>query len=465
VLDVVIADIAFFDCRENTDMIKIKRGLDLPISGAPEQIVDTSLTARSVALIGFDYEGMKPTMEVKEGDRVALGQLLFTDKKNSGVKYTSPGAGTISAINRGEKRALQSIVVDLEGSEAVSFEPVASDAISSLPADEVRQRLIDSGLWTALRARPFSKVPKIDSQPAAIFVTAIDTNPLAADPALIIAEQQKSFIDGLTALKALASVPVYCCIAEGAAIDVGSSGASLETFSGPHPAGLAGTHIHALSPVSAHKTVYTVNYQDVIAIGLLFSEGRISVDRVIALGGPEVNQPRLIKTRVGASLEELTAGQIGSGDVRIISGSVWNGRKARGAYAYLGRYHQQVTVLREGRDREFMSYLRAGVNKHSITRTFFSAITPGKLFDFTTTTNGSDRAMVPIGSYERVMPLDILPTQLLRALIVGDTATAQQLGCLELDEEDLALCTYVCPGKYEYGPILRNNLSRIEKEG
>jgi Na+-transporting NADH:ubiquinone oxidoreductase subunit A len=446
-------------------MIKIKRGLDLPISGAPEQIVDTSLTARSVALIGFDYQGMKPTMEVKEGDRVALGQLLFTDKKTPGVKYTSPGAGTVSAINRGEKRALQSIVIDLEGSEAVSFEPVASDAIASMGGDTIRQRLIDSGLWTALRTRPFSKVPAVDSTPAAIFVTAIDTNPLAADPAVIIGQQQSSFIDGLSALGALAEVPLYCCVADGADINVGNSGASLQAFSGPHPAGLAGTHIHALSAVSAQKMVYSINYQDVIAIGLLFSEGRISVDRIVALGGPEVDKPRLVKTRVGANLDELTAGQISSGDVRVLSGSVWNGRKARGAYAYLGRYHQQITVLQEGRDREFMSYMRAGINKHSITRTFLSAIKPSKLFNFSTTTNGSDRAMVPIGSYERVMPLDILPTQILRVLIVGDTATAQLLGCLELDEEDLALCTYVCPGKYEYGPILRDNLNRIEKEG
>lgn len=446
-------------------MIKIKRGLDLPISGAPEQTIDSSTNVRSVALIGFDYIGMKPTMLVKEGDRVRLGEVLFTDKKNVGVKYTSPGAGIVSAIHRGEKRALQSVVIELDGDEQVSFDPVATGALKSLDRAAVQQRLVDSGVWTALRIRPFSKVPALNATPAAVFVTAIDTNPLAASPEIAIAAESASFIDGLTVLGQLCDGHVYCCTADNSNISVGDSGAQLESFSGPHPAGLAGTHIHSLLPVSAQKSVFTINYQDVITVGKLFTEGRIYVDRIISLAGPEVEQPRLLKTRLGASLDELTAGQIGSGDIRILSGSVFNGRKARGAYAYLGRYHQQITVLREGRDREFMSYMRAGVNKHSVTRTFLSALSGNKLFSLTTTTNGSDRAMVPIGSYEKVMPLDILPTQLLRALIVGDTATAQELGCLELDEEDLSLCSYVCSGKYEYGPILRDNLTRIEKEG
>lgn len=446
-------------------MIKIKRGLDLPISGAPEQSIAEGNAARSVALIGFDYIDMRPTMQVAEGDRVALGQVLFTDKKNPGVKYTAPGAGVVAAINRGEKRALQSVVIELDGDEQLSFEPIAASQLKQLDVSAVKQRLIDSGLWTALRTRPFSKVPSPEATPAAIFVTAIDTNPLAANPEVIVARDADSFANGLAVLGRLTSGSVYCCTAANSSISVGDSGAQLAQFDGPHPAGLVGTHIHYLAPVSAKKTVFSVGYQDVIAIGKLFTEGRIAVERVVALAGPEVASPKLLTTRVGANLDELTAGLIGSGDVRVLSGSVLNGRKARGPYAYLGRYHNQVTVLREGRDREFMSYLRLGVEKHSVTRTFISWLSPKKLFSFTTTTNGSDRAMVPIGSYEKVMPLDILPTQLLRALIVGDTATAQQLGCLELDEEDLALCTYVCSGKYEYGPILRDNLTRIEKEG
>ena len=446
-------------------MIKIKRGLDLPIEGAPRQVIEAGATVRSVALIGFDYIGMKPTMNVQEGDRVKLGQVLFSDKKTVGVKYTSPGAGVVSAINRGDKRALQSVVIELDGEEEEVFQAHDAASLASLDSAKVREQLIDSGSWPAFRTRPFSKVPAINSTANAIFVTAMDTNPLAADPAPIIAASASDFQNGLTVLSRLGANTVYCCVAADSGVSVGDSGAELAVFSGPHPAGLAGTHIHSIAPASASRVAWTINYQEVIAIGKLFTEGRISVARTIALGGPLVNDPVLLQTRMGACTDELIAGKTSGTDARAISGSLFNGRKARGAFAYLGRYHQQISVLEEGRDREFLSYLRAGVNKHSVTRTFISSLFKGKLFPFTTTTNGSDRAMVPIGNYERIMPLDILPTQLLRSLIVSDTSTAQELGCLELDEEDLALCTYVCPGKYEYGPILRDNLTQIEKEG
>jgi Na+-transporting NADH:ubiquinone oxidoreductase subunit A len=243
------------------------------------------------------------------------------------------------------------------------------------------------------------------------------------------------------------------------------AGVRAESFAGPHPAGLPGTHIHMLDPVNEAKQVWHINYQDVIAVGKLFTEGKLWTERVVALGGPQVESPRLLRTRLGANLEELTAGELRPGNSRVISGSVFGGRHARGPVAYLGRYHQQVSVLLEGTDRQMIHYLRPGADKHSIMNIFISKFTPGKRFDLTTTTNGSPRAMVPVGNYEAVMPLDILPTQLLRYLIVGDTEMAQKLGALELDEEDLALCSYVCAGKYEYGPILRDNLDRIEKEG
>ncbi|MGJ0599534.1 NADH:ubiquinone reductase (Na(+)-transporting) subunit A, partial [Pseudomonas aeruginosa] len=197
----------------------------------------------------------------------------------------------------------------------------------------------------------------------------------------------------------------------------------------------------------------------------LFTTGQLWTERVIALAGPVVEKPRLVRTRLGANLDELAAGQLQPGNNRLISGSVLGGRTAHGAYAYLGRYHLQLSCLKEGDQREFLHYLRAGVEKHSLLNVFVSRLLGGKRFAFTTSTNGSPRAMVPVGNYEAVMPLDILPTQLLRYLIVGDTEMAQKLGALELDEEDLALCSYVCAGKYEYGPILRDNLARIEQEG
>jgi len=446
-------------------MIRIKRGLDLPITGAPEQRIEAGRPVRSVAVIGFDHHGMKPTMAVQVGDRVKLGQVLFSDKKTPGVVYTAPGAGTVSAIHRGEQRVLQSVVIDLDGDDAIEFRRCTDAEIDRLDDPTVRSNLIDSGLWTALRARPFGKVPAIDAKPHSIFVTAIDTHPLAADPTVVIAEHKDDFARGVRVLARIAAVVV--CHADGTQMPCsGLANVRTETFAGPHPAGLAGTHIHFLDPVHAEKSVWSLNYQDTIAVGKLFATGRLWTERVVSIAGPMAAKPRLVRTRLGASLDELTAGELKTGKkLRVISGSVFGGRTSRGACAFLGRYHLQVSCLEEGTEREMLHYLRAGANKHSVMNLFISKLSSGKLFDFTTSTNGSPRAMVPIGNYEEVMPLDILPTQLLRALIVGDTEMAQKLGCLELDEEDLALCTYVCAGKYEYGPILRDNLTRIEKEG
>ena len=445
-------------------MIKIKNGLDLPITGSPVQQISAARPARNVALVGSDYNGLKPTMAVQVGDRVKLGQVVFSDKRNPGVDFTAPGAGVVSAIHRGQQRVLQSLVIDLDGDEELTFAQYPAAQLADLDPQLVRANLLQSGLWTALRSRPYSKVPAVDATPSSIFVTAMDTQPLAADPVLVIAEQAADFTSGLQVLTRLARV--YLCKADGTSLP-GEQLPQVQSasFSGPHPAGLAGTHIHFLDPVSAGKSVWSIGYQDVIAIGKLFLTGRLSVERVIALAGPVVEKPRLLRTRLGANLEELTAGELAPGYNRVISGSVLGGRTARGAYGYLGRYHQQVSCLHEGDERELMHYLRAGVNKHSVLNIFVSKLNSAKRFAFDTSTNGSPRAMVPVGNYEEVMPLDILATQLLRSLIVGDTDMVQKLGGLELDEEDLALCSYVCAGKYEYGPILRDNLSRIEKEG
>ena len=445
-------------------MIRIRRGMELPVEGAPAQSIETACPVRTVAVLGPDYHGMKPTMAVQVGDRVKLGQILFSDKKNPGVHFTSPAAGTVAAINRGAQRVLQSVVIQVEEGEEEVFAAYADNQLEALDPSAIRENLLKSGLWTALRTRPFSKVPHTDATPASIFVTAMDTHPLSGDPALIIAEHTEDFRRGLRILSRIA--PVVVCAAEGSRVSAdGLSGVRLENFSGPHPAGLPGTHIHFIDPVSANHSVWQIYSQDVIAIGKLFSTGRIWVERVVALGGPVVKKPRLLRTRLGASLDELSAGELEQGNNRVVSGSLLGGRTAHGPYAYLGRYHSQVSCLKEGNDREFMHWARAGVNKHSILNVFVSKLFSGRKFKFTTTTNGSPRAIVPVGSYEEVMPLDILPTQLLRYLVVGDTDMAQKLGCLELDEEDLALCTYVCAGKYEYGPILRDVLNRIEKEG
>jgi Na+-transporting NADH:ubiquinone oxidoreductase subunit A len=452
--------------------IRIRRGLDLPIKGPPEQRVTEPPAVGSVALLGDDYVGLKPTMLVAEGDRVRRGQALFTDKSNPGVQFTAPGAGQVRAINRGARRALQSVVIELDTSledePAESFGVVDPAALASLAREQVVATLATSGLWTALRTRPYSRIPALEASPRSIFVTATDSNPLAPDPQVVIGLHQGDFAAGLAVLARLTGGPVYVCRRPGTQIPLPGENDrfTIADFAGPHPAGLVGTHIHFVDPVGAERTVWHIGYQDVIAFGRLFLTGTLPVERIVSLAGPLVHEPRLMRTRLGASTEDLTRKTHRPHESRVVSGSVFSGRHALGALAYLGRYHNQVSVLREGRERELFGWIAPGRNKFSVANVFVSSLVRGlRRFAFTTSQNGSPRAMVPIGLYEKVMPLDILPTQLLRALVVGDTDTAQALGALELDEEDLALCSFVCPGKYDYGPVLRRGLEQIEREG
>ena len=445
---------------------EFKKGLDLPITGEPDLAIEAAADVKSVAVIGTEYVGMKPTMAVKVGDPVKLGQLLFSDKMTPGIRYTSPACGEVVAINRGQKRILQSVVIAVNGDEEETFGSYPEDRLSEITRDEVEEKLLTSGLWPVLRTRPYSKVPPPGTTPHSIFVNAMDTNPLAFQPHLIITERKKDFINGLTVLSKLTEGTLYLCHAPGTILP----GADLNfvttaEFKGPHPAGLVGTHIHVLDPVSAQKTVWHLNYQDVLAIGSLFTTGKINVERIISLAGPMVKRPRFLRTRIGAHIEDIVNDELKAGEVRVISGSVFYGQIAVSPFDFLGRYHLQISVIAENRERMLLDWQLPGFNKFSIISTFISKLIPGKRFAFSSTTGGSERAMVPIGMYEKIMPLDIMITFLLRALIVEDTDQAQALGCLELDEEDLALSTFVCPGKYDYGPMLRQNLTQIEMDG
>ncbi|MCA9218346.1 MAG: Na(+)-translocating NADH-quinone reductase subunit A [Planctomycetales bacterium] len=450
-------------------MHEIKKGLNVPLAGMPKQSVVDGPKVGSVGLVADDYVGMKPTMLVQVGDRVKLGQPVFEDKKTSGVLYTSPGAGTVQSINRGAKRKFESIVIELDGDDQESFETFADENLAQLDREKVVANLVTSGLWTAFRTRPYSKVPAIDSEPHSIFVTAIDTSPLAVDPAIALKEPdwERYFVHGLQVISRLTSGCLHLCKARSADIPVDAV-ARVTEFAGPHPAGLAGTHIHLLDPVNEQKTVWHIGYQDVVAIGCLFLEGRLLTDRIVSVSGPGILDPKIVRTRVGAALENLITGNTAEGAIRVVSGSALSGRTIAETTGFLGRYHTQLTAISDEVRRELLGWALPGLNKFSITRAFasnFASDDTRTSIPFTTSAEGSHRAIVPIGTYEKVVPLDIVPTALLKSLLVNDTETAQMLGCLELDEEDLALCTFVCPGKNEYGPLLRRCLTHIEHEG
>ncbi|MEO1497084.1 MAG: Na(+)-translocating NADH-quinone reductase subunit A [Planctomycetota bacterium] len=462
----------------------LDRGLDLPLAGEPAQTLPAHGSGpiiRSVGLVGDDYVGMKPTMEVAVGDRVKLGQVLFTDKKTEGVKYTSPGAGTVSAVNRGAKRKFESVVVELDGDEAVAFTAHRNTNLSQLPRETVQRQLVDSGLWTTLRTRPFTKVPTPGTTPYAVFVTAIDTSPLAPDPAVVVAGAPADFEAGLQVLTTLTDGTTWLCTKAGAELPGEDlPGVEVAEFAGPHPAGLPGTHMHHLAPVSLDRQCWSVGYQDVLAIGRLFLTGELDVGRVVSVAGPVVNEPQLVRTRVGASLADLTANSgAATNGVRTISGSVFGGRTSEAMREHLGRLHNQVTQLIEGTQRDFIGWMGPGFGKFSITNVFAAKWPPPKFvtdllaflpqpqekFPLTTSTEGSHRAIVPLGNYEKVMPLDLVPTPLLKSIVVGDTDELQRLGGLELDEDDLGLCSFVCASKNDYGPMLRECLTSIERDG
>ena len=450
-------------------MIRIKKGLNIPINGSPtEEIVD-STRSRSVAILGNDYVGMKPTMLVEEGDRVKLGQALFEDKKNPGVIFTSPAGGKVESINRGDRRVLQSVVIEVEQEEEIEeFNRYSEVELDKTTSAEIRSQLIKSGSWTAFRTRPYSKIPGVEEIPNNIFISLLDTQPLSPNPEIITNLNTDNFNFGLKVLKRLVDCPIHISTGPNSNLDLPEDDQVINhIFSGPHPAGLVGTQMHYISPASLSNINWTIGYQDVIAIGAQFRTGKVFVERVVSLAGPQVNEPKYLKTRLGACTDEVTAGQLTQRENRVISGSVISGREAIGPYAYLGRYHNQISVVAEpnSKDREFMNWLTPGPRKFSKIPLFLSSLFPKKLYKFKALMNGSDRPIVPIGVYEEVFPLNFLPAMLLRNIVLMDTEKIQALGGLELDEEDLSLCSFVCPGKYDFGSLLRAGLTKIEVEG
>ena len=447
-------------------MISIKKGLDLPIPGAISSTnIHDIVPTHNVAIIGEDYQGLKPTMLVAEGDKVVLGQPLFEDKKNPGVLICAPVSGTVEKIARGEKRRLLSVVIRPEEGEAVVFEAFGDDAAKKLSREEIVKHLVACGLWASFRTRPFSKIPAIDSVPHSIFVNAMDSNPLAIDPALAMQGRDADLLTGLAIMQALSGGQVHLCRRRETSVPTHYlNRLEIHDFAGPHPAGLVGTHIHFIDPVGAGKTVWHLGVQDLLAIGKFFRSGILEMQRLVAVAGPGVKKPYIARAIRGTAMMDLLADNLHDGEQRVISGSALSGRQVHDDTAYLGAYDQQVTVLPEGRESYFLGFLRPGFGWFSRTNAYIGKFLKSPM-QFNTSLRGSPRPIVPIGVYEEVMPLDILPTLLVKARIVKDTDTAINLGALELDEEDLALMSFVCPGKHDFGAILRENLTLIEQEG
>ena len=437
-------------------MIKISKGLDLPISGNPSTYITDKPKNTSVALLGSDFVGMKPTMLVKVGDQVKAGQKLFEDKKNIGVFYTSPAGGEVKAINRGEKRKFLSIEIDISSEEEFEDFQIINNS------EHTKELLITSGLWNAFRTRPFNRTPSVHDKPNALFINCCDTNPLSVDPVHIINNDKDLFDLGLEIISKLFDCEIHLCH-QNIDFDASNKNINYHCFIGPHPAGLSSTHISKIHPVNSSNSVWTINFQDVISMGYLKSNNKIRPNKLISIGGPGVYEPSLLEVRIGGNIDEITAGKV-QPNSRIVSGSIIYGHTSEGVMNYIGYYDSQISILPDEVNEIFMNWLMPGFNLHSKLNVFISSFIKPKEFKFNTSIGGGDRAIVPVGSYEEVVPMDILVTQLLKALVVGDIEMAVDLGMLELVPEDLALCSYVCPSKYDYSSILMDNLSKLYLE-
>lgn len=445
---------------------RVRKGLDVPLDGgsASTEIVPGN-PIRQVALLPADSIGLKIRLLVREGDKVKRGTPLYHDRREEQVVYTAPAGGEVVAINRGDKRRVLSVTIGIDAKEEQESFPALN--VASASREQVRDWLARSGFWPCLRQRPFDKVALFGDTPHSLFINAADTQPLAPSPAAILAGHEEAFRQGAVALSKLSGGKTYISSARGErspAFQV--PGVEHHEFEGPHPAGNVGVHISLLDPVGAAKRAWHIGYQDVLAIGQLITTGNYPVDRVVAVVGPGVKTPKWVRTRRGADMADLLRDNLTTPTPRVLSGSALSGAVAPPGTptGYLGRFDNQVTVVEDASPRELLGWAGPGANKFSVTNTFVGKLLRKK-FRFNTDTNGSHRAIVPIGVYESVMPLDIQPTYLIKALVSNDIEAAEKLGALELVEEDLALCEFVCPSKTAITKKLREMLTRLEKEG
>lgn len=446
-----------------SNVIKIRKGLDIKLVGEAEKTL-TEFTADSYALKPPDFLGLIPKLLVKEGDEVKAGTPVFCDKANESIVFASPVAGTVSEIVRGARRLL--LEVRIKKSEQDAWVDFGKGNPSTLSAEEITKKMVQSGVWALLRQRPYSIIAKPYSQPKAIVVSAFDTAPLAPDYDFIVHGHGLEFQTGLDALAKLSSGKIHlnCNQAMGSSkVFANSKGVQINYFSGPHPAGNPGIQIHHLDPINKGDVVWYLRPQEVIAIGRLFTEGRYNVSKIVALTGSEAKSPKYYKMYAGACIRQLVSGRVNEGEVRYISGNVLTGSSIDKS-GYLGFYDNQLTLLPEGKYHEFFGWALPGFGKFSFSGTFPTKLFKGTKFKLDTNTHGSERAFVMSGQYDRVLPMDIYPVHLLKAILADDVELMEKLGIYEVDEEDFALCEVICTSKIEVQALIRRGLDLVRAE-
>jgi Na+-transporting NADH:ubiquinone oxidoreductase subunit A len=447
--------------------VRLKKGLDIKLLGEADQVKVDSKTPTMVALKPSDFHGLVPKVIIKEGEKVKRGEVVFYDKYNKDVKFVSPVSGVLSEILRGDKRKILEIRIQVsESDEVVQVNPVDP---SSLSREEVKKTMLENGLWPFVKQRPLDKIANPAVTPKAIFISAFDSSPLAPDYDFVLHGQDQYFQHGLNALSKLTDGKVNLTLnGKGASDDafVNAKNVEIHKISGKHPAGNVGTQIHHFDPIDKGQFVFTINPQDVVTIGKFFAEGNFDASRIIALTGSEAKNRKYYKTIIGTQLSSIIDGNLEQENVRVISGNALTG-EAVGKDGFLGFYDAQITVLPEGDEHKFFltkGWLGLGFDKYSSHRLFPTWLIPNKRQRLDTNLNGEERGFVVTGEMEKVLPFDILPMQLIKAIMVNDIDAMEQLGIYEIAPEDFALCEYVCTSKIEIQEKIREGLDVIEEE-
>lgn len=448
-----------------SDTIKLKRGLDIKLAGQAEKKV-TSLKSHRYAVKPTDFVALRyPKLLVSEGDEVKTGTVLCYDKYREKIQFTSPVSGKVTGIKRGPKRILEEI--QIESDEKERFVDFGAANPAELSRDEVIRKMLESGIWPMLRQRPYSVIANPEDNPKAIFISGFDSAPLAPDMNFIVDGKEKEFQAGIDALNKLTGGKTHLSLKAGdtpSKVFTGVNNAEIHYFEGPHPASNVGVQIHHIDPINKGEVVWYTYPQEVIAIGRLFLEGKYNPEKIVALTGSEVLKPQYFKTRIGASIQNIVNDNVKNGQLRHISGNVLTGTKIR-KEGYLSFYHDQVTVIPEGNYYEFFGWAKPGLKKFSVSPSFLSWwFKPNKRFRLDTNMHGGERAYVMSGEYDKVIPMDILPVQLVKAIIIEDIDMMENLGIYEVDEEDFALAEVICTSKINVQSIVRNGLNMMRAE-
>lgn len=447
-------------------IITLRKGLDINLAGAASKQLSALPMASEYGLSPLDFEGVTPKLLVKVGDEVKAGTPLFFNKADERILFTSPVSGVVSAINRGEKRKVLSVTVT--PAEKQTYEEFPKLDAKKASREEVVEVLLKSGLWPMIQQRPYGIIANPSDQPKAIFISAFDSAPLAPDYGFVLEQEMAAVEAGIAVLGRLTEGKVHLSMRKGSEGKFAAlKGAELHTFAGKHPAGNVGVQIHHIDPVNKGEVVWTVNIQDVAIIGRLFTEGKVDMQKIVALAGSEVEAPQYYKVIAGARIDSLVGGKLKvqqEGDkVRIISGNVLTGAK-RSEAEFVGFYANQLTVIPEGDKFELFGWMMPRFGKFSVSRAYFSWLCPKKQYTLDTNLNGGERPFVVSGIYEEYLPMDIYPVYLLKACLAGDIDKMENLGIYEVIEEDIALCEFVDPSKIEMQQILRDGINLMIKE-